>query len=261
MKNSKDYIRDDGPGRSTITSLAYLLTPEGLNPITAAMVCETIQSASDDDFREAFDGATKDKARKILAAYELCAMPYWGADELATAIHDADNGRDEKLALRAVSLAQKVGELPDFFKPRQGVEWAMDRGYLFGIHARFLGASPGSYGHPHNPLNEGPHHKQTASTTDTETPPPVVAESASGNDEWKAKVKVRAAEIIERQRKRDCYPSQIAIADEIAKEFRAAGIVGADSKPLSGAYIKRHALAGISSAQGERLSTSIRRGK
>lgn len=140
MKNAKDYIRDDGPGCSTITSLAYWLTPEGLsNPVTAALLRKSLQTASDDEFREAFDGATKDDARKYLAVYELCAMPYWGADELAKAIHEADAGRDEKMALRAVALAQKAGELADSFTPRQGIEWAMDRGYLFGVHARFVG--------------------------------------------------------------------------------------------------------------------------
>ena len=90
---------------------------------------------------------------------------------------------------------------------------------------------------------------------------PVVAGCVSGGDEWKAKAIFRAAEIIERQRKRDLYPPQITIADEIAREFRAAGIVGADGKPLSGAYIKRHALKGISSAQNKLRSTSIHQGK
>jgi hypothetical protein len=71
----------------------------------------------------------------------------------------------------------------------------------------------------------------------------------------------RAIEIIARQKTKDLYPSQVDIADEIAREFRASGVVGKDGKPLSGAYIKRHALGGISSAEGKRLSTSIREGK
>lgn len=90
---------------------------------------------------------------------------------------------------------------------------------------------------------------------------PVVAESATGGDEWKAKARARAVEIIERQRKRDLYPPLIDVADEIAREFRAGGVMGASGKPLTGSYIKRHALKGISSAQGKRVSTSIRRGK
>lgn len=163
MKNAKDYIQDNGPGKHTITSLAYWLTPEGLsNPITAAMLRDAIETSPDKEFIEAFDGATKDEARDFLAAYELCAMPYWGVDELAKAIHDADNGRDEKQALRAVTLAQNVKELPNTFTPKQGIEWAMDRGYLFGIHARFAGAAIGTYGHPHNPLSDGPHQAPKA---------------------------------------------------------------------------------------------------
>lgn len=97
----------------------------------------------------------------------------------------------------------------------------------------------------------------------TPSPASMMADSAStGNgDAWKSKARVRAVEIIERQRAKDLYPSQEIIADEIAKEFRAAELVGADGKPLSGATIKRHALSGISSAQGKQMSTSIRRGK
>ena len=259
MKNAKDYIRDDGAGESTVTSLAYWLTPEGLNnPLIAALLRNTINKASDDEFKEAFDGASKNDARKYLAAYELCAMPYWGVDELATAIHDADAGRDEKLALRAVALAQKAGELPDVFKPRQGVEWAMDRGYLFGTHAGFLGASRGSYGHAHNPLNKGPHYASRVKSQAAS----VGAEGASDGDKaWKGKARERAFEIIKRDRAKSLYPSQKNIADEIAKEFRRDGVMGADGKPLTGAYIKRHALNGISSAQGRQLSTATSRGK
>ncbi len=90
---------------------------------------------------------------------------------------------------------------------------------------------------------------------------PVLAEGASGGNEWKEKARVRAAEIIERQRGRDLYPPQIDVADEIAKEFRRDGVMGPDGKPLSGETIKRHAMKGISSGQGKRLSTSTRRGK
>ena len=88
-----------------------------------------------------------------------------------------------------------------------------------------------------------------------------VADSADDGDAWKAKARERAGEIIKRQRAKDLYPSQEDIADEIAREFRADGVVGAGGKPLTGAYIKRHALKGISSAQNRQLSTSIRRGK
>lgn len=78
---------------------------------------------------------------------------------------------------------------------------------------------------------------------------------------WVGMAKARAVEIIKRQREKDLYPSQTDIADEIAREFRRDVVMGADGKPLSGGYIKRHALKGISSAQDKRRSTSIRRGK
>lgn len=92
-------------------------------------------------------------------------------------------------------------------------------------------------------------------------PAPVVAGSAVDGEAWKLKARQRADEIIKRQRAKDLHPSQEDIADEIAREFRADGVVGAGGKPLTGAYIKRHALKGISSAQNRQLSTSIRRGK
>ena len=89
----------------------------------------------------------------------------------------------------------------------------------------------------------------------------LVAGGPDDGEAWKVKARDRANEIIKRQRERDLHPSQINIADEIAREFREGGIVGAGGKPLTGAYIKRHAIKGISSAKGRQLSTSIRRGK
>ena len=83
----------------------------------------------------------------------------------------------------------------------------------------------------------------------------------TGGDEWREIAKSKAKEYIAMQRKSDRYPSQENISDRIAREFRETGIVGADGKPLSGATIKRHALKGISSAVGKRLSTTIMQGK
>jgi hypothetical protein len=79
--------------------------------------------------------------------------------------------------------------------------------------------------------------------------------------EWASDAQSRAREIIKEQKSRDLYPDQIGIADQIAREFRIAGRVGSDGKPISGAYIKRHALKGISSAIGKQLSTTRREGK
>lgn len=83
----------------------------------------------------------------------------------------------------------------------------------------------------------------------------------AASPEWPQMAVARAIEIIRRDRKKDLYPSQELIADEIAKEFRSDGVVGNGGKPLTGAYIKRHALKGISSAQHKQQSTTIRRGK
>lgn len=78
---------------------------------------------------------------------------------------------------------------------------------------------------------------------------------ADDGEEWKEQARQRAREIIARQKAKDLYPSQEDIADEIAREFRAGG------KPLTGAYIKRHALKGISSATSRKFSTQILKGK
>ncbi len=149
MKDAKSYVRDDGAGQTTITSLAYLLTPEGINPITAELLRRSLERYSDADFSAAFDGATKDKARQFLAAYSLCRMPFWGAQELADAMAPAT---DYARALRSVELAQKAGELQAVFSPLDGVKWAMARGFLIGAHAKFLGIA-GIYGNPHAPLS------------------------------------------------------------------------------------------------------------
>ena len=91
----------------------------------------------------------------------------------------------------------------------------------------------------------------------TATPAPApVADS-----EWVTQAQTRAREIVKESRELDRYPSQENLGDLIASEFRKAGIVGADGKPLTGATIKRHALKGISSAKGKQLSTTIGRGK
>jgi len=84
---------------------------------------------------------------------------------------------------------------------------------------------------------------------------PVVA------SEWVIQAQTRAREIVKESTARNVYPSQVNLGDQIASEFRKAGISGADGKPLAGATIKRHALAGISSATGRQLSTTIGRGK
>ena len=98
--------------------------------------------------------------------------------------------------------------------------------------------------------------------TTTPSPAPVVAAGTSGGDElWKEQARARAYEIIKRDKAKDLYPSQLNIADEIAKQFRRDGLTGADGKPLAGAYIKRHALKGISSAQSKLVSTVMRQSK
>ena len=98
-----------------------------------------------------------------------------------------------------------------------------------------------------------------------DVPPPVSPHQCAKQATWVPVAQTMAREIIERQKNATvvCYPSQVAIADEIARNFRAATpmVLGAGRKPLTGAYIKRHALKGISSEQSRQLSTAIGRSK
>ena len=92
-------------------------------------------------------------------------------------------------------------------------------------------------------------------TTGTEKP--------SSGTAWVDRARARAKEIFADYRSRDLHPNQINVADQIAREFRSATppVSGPSGKPLTGTYIKRHALGGISSAQSKQLSTAIHRGK
>jgi len=159
-------------------------------------------------------------------------------------------GDAEKTAevLRQITLAFDAGELGGFL-PRE------HRHILFTELTVWPDCPPMAADSPlRHWVPDAPAKPQAA-------PAPVVADSADDGEAWKAKARERADEIIKRQRAKDLHPSQEDIADEIAREFRADGVMGAGGKPLTGAYIKRHALKGISSAQNRQLSTSIRRGK
>jgi len=68
--------------------------------------------------------------------------------------------------------------------------------------------------------------------------------------EWVPIAQKEARRIIERDRGRtpSLFPSQNLIAEEVARVLEARNIVGKLGVPLTAAYIKRHALKGISSA-------------
>lgn len=160
MKNARDYEEETSPNTFRINSLAYWLTPEGLNnPIIAELLKDTIESTADEEFKEAFDGATKEEASQYLEQWELCYMAHWGASELARIITLSNEGRNDALAMRAVSLAQSANELPEVFSPTIGIKWAMARGYLITRNiCAWVGVQPGNFGHPSNPLpiNDSP---------------------------------------------------------------------------------------------------------
>ena len=138
------------------------------------------------------------------------------------------------------------------------LEWAEATGFTVAL--KLDGPSPARKSAPVQSV-ESDSTPAAEPVADRASTAALVAGGPDDGEAWKVKARDRANEIIKRQRERDLHPSQINIADEIAREFREGGIVGAGGKPLTGAYIKRHAIKGISSAKGRQLSTSIRRGK
>lgn len=129
------------------------------------------------------------------------------------------------------------------------------------------GALGSSYSHSYTPKIQAPPptalvaRLEAAPAPVPASPAPVMPAGPNRPEAWVQKARCRAVEIIEAERARDLYPSQDSIADQIAREFRAAGVMGVGGKPMTGSYIKRHALKGISSEQGKRLSTSTSWGK
>jgi hypothetical protein len=85
--------------------------------------------------------------------------------------------------------------------------------------------------------------------------------SPAAIEPWKVQARQRAHQIIEDARKQGRYPNQMTIADQIAREFRAAGVHGNSDKPLTGEYIKRHALKGIDSGKAPLKSATTAQGK
>lgn len=81
-----------------------------------------------------------------------------------------------------------------------------------------------------------------------------------GSD-WKAQAQAIAWQIIERDRARRLYPSQMLVAEAVERECRERGIVGPAGTPLGATYIKRHALKGITSGAAERRTPRKQRGK
>jgi len=149
-----------------LSPLAYYLTAEGLsNPISAEMLTADIHRMADEEFIKAF-GVTKKAAREHLRQWELCWMPYWGSKQLVNVICSG-TCRDREFALDSIELAQEVKELPKVFKPKQGVLWAMNRGYLITRSIRdWVNVAQARYGHPHNILNTPEREESTRGKTD-----------------------------------------------------------------------------------------------
>lgn len=113
-------------------NLGYFLTPQGLNPITAGVVRESMARYDEAAFRGGF-GMPKASARRILLAWELCRLPKWDGECLQAIIH-------EKLFPNRDVLAAHIRqELPASFSPLDGIKWAESNRYLslFGVERKW----------------------------------------------------------------------------------------------------------------------------
>ncbi len=179
LPRPKSYcIEKPSPTVTIYTSWAFLLTAEGLEnpslgPLFALLLKFCIEDATDEEFIEAFDGATKEQAWEHLRAWELCWMPHWGSKQLVNVICWGE-GRDRECALDSIELAQEVKELPKVFTPKQGVLWAMNNGYLVtGTIRDWLNVDQYWYGHPHSILNTSEREESIRGKTDDDFEAPI----------------------------------------------------------------------------------------
>lgn len=100
----------------------------------------------------------------------------------------------------------------------------------------------------------------SVTATNTSAQPDTATKTKSASD-WKPLAQKQAKEYIAAQKLKDLYPSQENISEWVAPILREKSIFGVDGKPLTAAYIKRHALKGISSAVYKQLSTINTQGK
>jgi hypothetical protein len=81
-------------------------------------------------------------------------------------------------------------------------------------------------------------------------------ESVSNSRGWKSLAREVAQGFVAAQAAKDLYPSQDTISDHVANALRAQKVFGEANKPLAPAYIKRHALKGISSGSAKARSAA-----
>lgn len=181
----------------------------------------------------AMDGWDKDQAAYLLHAIDPLLLKVWTKASGGRLEINFPEQFDSLTAM--IARAFEAGALPFPAAPSAVIAWANSKHLKLPV--QFIGYSePSSV--------------------------PVVAKGVSNAVEpWKEKARNSASLIIKRDRAKGLYPSQLHISDEIAKQFRNDGVNGNGGKPLTGAYIKRHALKGISSEQGKQLSTTNSRGK
>jgi hypothetical protein len=88
---------------------------------------------------------------------------------------------------------------------------------------------------------------QSAYQFDKPTAATAPIEYRTGEARWSPIAKAMALEIIERDRQFERFPNHMEIAYEIEEKFAKLGLIGIEGKPITAAYIKRHALRGIDS--------------
>jgi len=167
LNNEGMQLRAPSSGAPAMTNanktvgLEHCLTPEGINPIAAALVRKGIATATEEEFEAAF-GMPKSAAARVLLVWELLRLPEWNADTLLAAIPE------ELWPNRAAVLLHIRADLPETFAPIEGIEWAeknqyMPYGWIFRKWAEATTAptgapkkkAPHSYGVPNKEIIDG----------------------------------------------------------------------------------------------------------
>lgn len=210
-------------------NLAYFLTPEGLNVITAAIVRESLNRHSDEAFQEGF-GLAKAQARRILRAWEMCRLPEWDGEMLQTII-------PERLFPNRDVLAAHVRQaLPAMFAPLEGIGWAELNRYITCSSVERQWAEWYAQAGGKMPV------EASGAAPATEAQPE--GETTTSSDDWKAKARRIADELFDHDTECRTRDSLKGYSERVMTEMQKREIHGPRGRIDNPGTIMRDALQG-----------------